>query len=77
MKYVLKNAQENEKSGLNVNRVVEVIMRADSAKNPKVSYTVGRDALFARIMSKLPQSIINKIVKVGIKYKVRQGQTLS
>lgn len=71
MDYVMKNAQKNESKGLDVNEVVKVIMKADSAKNPKLSYTVGCDALCAKMISKLPQSLINKIVKLGIKARIK------
>ena len=71
MKYVIANAQKNEKTGLSPDKVVDVILKADRSKNPKLSYTVGNDAFFAGLVSKLPQYIINKIVKFGIKMKIR------
>lgn len=71
MKYVIANAQKNEKTGLPPEKVVEVILKADRKKNPKLSYTVGKDAFFASLLSKLPQGLINEIVKFGIKMKVR------
>ena len=73
MKYVIANAQKNEKTGLPPEKVVDVILKADRKKNPKLSYTVGKDALMASILSKLPQSLINKIVKLGIKLKIKKG----
>ncbi len=39
-------------------------------QNPKASYIVGNDAVFAQFISKLPQDWINKLVKCGIKAKV-------
>ena len=71
MKYIIANAQKNEKTGLSPEKVVNVILKADRLNNPKLSYTVGKDAFFASLVSKLPQSVINKIVKFGIKMKVR------
>ena len=71
MEYVLKNAQKNETSGLSSDKVVEVILKADSAKNPKLSYTVGKDACFAHFVSKLPQCIVNKLIKFGIKIRMK------
>lgn len=70
MNYVLANAKRNESKGLSVNEVVKTIIKADNAKNPKLSYTVGTDALCAHIVSLFPQSIINNIVKLGIKIKI-------
>ncbi len=71
MEYILKNAEENEKTGLSVNEVVKVIIKADTAKKPKLSYTVGKDAFFASLISKLPQNIINKLIKFGIKLRMK------
>lgn len=71
MKYVIANAQKNAKTGLSPQKVVEVILKADRSDNPRLSYTVGRDAFMASLISKLPQGLINKIVKLGIKMKVR------
>lgn len=73
MKYLISNAQKNAKNGLPVSKVVNVILKADRLKNPKISYTVGLDAFFARMISKLPQSWINGIIKLGMKIKRVMG----
>ncbi len=73
MKYLISNAQKNAKNGLPVSKVVNVILKADRLKNPKTSYTVGLDAFFARMISKLPQSWINGIIKLGMKIKRVMG----
>ena len=73
MKYIIANAQNNTKKGLSVKKVVNTILQADSAKNPKLSYTVGADAFLAGIISKLPQNIINKIIKIGIKMRIKNN----
>jgi len=70
MKYIIANAQKNAKTGLPPKRVVDAILKADNSKNPKLSYTVGFDALIASLLSKLPQNILNKIIKFGIKIKI-------
>ena len=72
MKYVIANAQKNEKTGLPADKVVEVILKADHSDKPKLSYTVGKDAFIASLVSKLPQELINKIVKLGIQLKVNK-----
>ena len=72
MQYVLKNAKKNETSGLSVEKVVDVILKADMAKNPKLSYTVGGDALVAKFISKLPQNIINRLIRLGIKFRIEK-----
>ena len=73
MKYVIANAQKNEKTGLSPKKVVDVILKADRSDNPRLSYTVGKDAFMASLVSKLPQSWINKIIKLGIKLKIKNN----
>lgn len=70
MAYVAKNAHKNGSRGLSVDKVVETILKADRAKNPKLSYIVGRDAFFAHLVSKLPQRLINSIVKLGMRTRM-------
>ncbi len=71
VEYVLKNAKKNETCGLSVDKVVSVILRADSAIKPKLSYTVGADAFCAHLISKLPQGLINSLIKLGIKHRIK------
>ena len=70
MKFMEQNALKNRTKGLDVQKVVEVVLKADRLKNPKSSYTVGFDAKFAQILSKLPQDLLNKLVKVGLKARL-------
>ncbi len=72
MELIITNAQKNEKNGLSVSKVVDTIIKADSFRNPKLSYTVGKDAFFASLISKLPQNIVNSLVKLGLKAKMRR-----
>lgn len=72
MSYVISNAGKNEKNGLSVEKVVDVILKADKSENPKLSYTVGKDAFFASVVSKLPQGVINSLVKTGIRSRVNR-----
>lgn len=71
MQFIISNAQKNEQKGLQTSEVVKVILKADNAKNPKLSYTVGKDAFCAYLMSKMPQRIINKLVKLGLKLRMK------
>ena len=71
MEFIANNARKNEEKGLGVNEVVRVILKADRAKNPRLSYTVGPDAFGAYLISKLPQILINKLVKIGLKLRMR------
>lgn len=70
MKYMVANAHKNGKEGLSVDKVVSLILKVDKMDNPKPSYAVGFDAKVAEIVSKLPQGIINKLIKQGIKAKI-------
>ena len=69
MKYMVANAHKNGQNGLNVEKVVDLISKIDLMDNPKPSYTVGKDAKFAELMSKLPFDIQNKLIKFGMKRK--------
>lgn len=71
MAYVIKNAHNNEINGLSAEKVADIIIKADNAKKPKLSYTVGKDAFMASLMAKLPQDIINYIIKQGIKLRCK------
>ena len=68
---MIANAQKNEKKGLPVEKVVDVILKADKAKNPKLSYTVGRDAFVASLVAKLPQTCQNRLVEWGMKARIK------
>lgn len=74
MKYLVANAKNNETKGLNVEKVRDLIVKIDSLKNPKPSYTIGSDAKFAEIFSKLPQDVINYLIKKGLKIKVSSSK---
>jgi len=74
MKYMIANAERNKTRGLSADKVVDVILKADRAENPKLSYTVGGDALLASFVAKLPQAWINNIIKLGIKLKIRNNK---
>lgn len=71
MNYMIKNAHKNGKKGLDVNQVVSLIVKVDNMKNPRPSYTVGKDAFIAQIISKFPFSIQNKLIKFGMKMKLK------
>jgi hypothetical protein len=69
MQIMVQGAKYNEEKGLPVSKVVDLIKKIDVDKNPKSSYTVGLDAKFAEIFSKLPQDLINYIIDLGLKNK--------
>lgn len=65
--YMENNARKNEKSGLSVDVVVKKIAQIDSMENPRPSYCVGVDSIATAIVSKLPQCLLNKIIKLKLK----------
>ena len=71
MDYVLANSKRNQTRGLTAEDVAKVIIKVDGMKNPKLSYNVGKDSIVASIVAKLPQNIINNIVKLGIKLRIK------
>lgn len=71
MEFLAKNALQNETKGLPVNKVVKLIARVDRMKNPKSSYTIGKDAFAAELISKLPFTTINKLMKLGLNIKIK------
>ena len=72
MQFMIKNAKKNEVVGLSPQKVVDTILKADRAKKPKLSYVVGRDAFFASLIAKLPQTWINALVKFGMKSRIKK-----
>lgn len=69
MKYMVSNASKNGEKGLNVEKVVDLIVKIDNMNNPKPSYTVGFDAKVAEFISRLPFDLQNKLIKFGLKIK--------
>ena len=69
MFFMVKNARKNQTNGLDVSKVVKLISKVDKMKNPKPSYTIGIDSKMAEILSHLPLSWINKLVKLGLKIR--------
>ena len=67
---MLNSAHKNGQCGLDVNKVVKLIAKIDRIDNPKLSYTVGFDAKMAEIFSHFPQEIMNKLIRLGLKYKI-------
>ena len=64
--YLKQNALENEIKGLSVNKVVQIVSKIDKMSNPKPSYCVGFDSKLVSVVSKLPQYLLNKIIKFKV-----------
>lgn len=61
--FLMKNAGKNKNKGLDPQKVAEFIVKIEGLEKPKPSYTIGFDAKCAEILSHLPQSWINFIVR--------------
>lgn len=73
MTYMEANARNNALNGLPVSKVVKLIKNVCETKNPKVSYIIGRDAYAAELISKLPFSLQNKLMKFGLNKKINNS----
>jgi NAD(P)-dependent dehydrogenase (short-subunit alcohol dehydrogenase family) len=72
MEFIKLNALRNTNRGLDVKYVAKFIKKVSEKKNPRASYTLGADAKFAEFMSCLPQDWINKIVKFGLRSRIKK-----
>lgn len=72
MEFMLSNAEKNKDKGLEVQEVVDFILKVEGLENPKPSYTIGQDAKCAEILSHFPQSWINWIVKESLKQRMEK-----
>lgn len=62
-----KNALKNNTNGINVSAVTKTVLKVINSKNPKPSYNVGFAACMADILSHLPLSILNSLIKTKLK----------
>lgn len=70
MHFMIKNAHKNQTQGLDVSRVVNLIAEINYMDNPKPSYTIGFDAKIAEIISRLPQNLLNDIIKYNLERRI-------
>jgi short-subunit dehydrogenase len=68
--YLMKNAEKNKKTGLDAQKVADLIVEIEGLKKPKASYTIGFDAKCAEILSHFPQNWINMLVKKSLQLKM-------
>ena len=71
LEFLKNNALKNTSKGLQIEKVAQKIYQIDSMKNPKSSYTIGKDAKISEIISHLPQDIINSLIKFGLKCRMK------
>lgn len=64
--YIKKQALDSGKKGIDTYKAVEKIIEVIYSKNPKSSYNIGANAVFADILSKLPQDFLNALIKIKL-----------
>lgn len=65
--YLEKNAHSNNTKGIEIYKVVDKIIEAIEKKNPKSTYNVGFKASLVDLFSRLPQFLINYIIRLNLK----------
>jgi NAD(P)-dependent dehydrogenase (short-subunit alcohol dehydrogenase family) len=69
--FLAENARINQNKGLDARVVADLVIKIDSMKSPKPSYVVGLDAKIAEVISHLPASWINFLVKKALKKRCK------
>lgn len=70
MNFMVRNARKNQAQGLDVSKVVKLISEIAENDAPSPSYTIGFDAKVAEIVSRLPQGLINKLIKYNLNRRI-------
>ena len=68
--FLAGNARKNTQKGLKAQDIAKLVSKVLSKKNPKLSYNIGKDSHFARLLSFLPQKVCNFLVKTGLKKRI-------
>ncbi|MDD3436036.1 MAG: SDR family NAD(P)-dependent oxidoreductase [Candidatus Gastranaerophilales bacterium] len=61
--FMIETAQKGAQSGLDAQKVVDLVVKIEGLEKPKPSYVIGFDAKVAEVVSHLPQKWINFIVR--------------
>ena len=72
LEFLKANALKNTNKGLDVCKTAKIIKDIAFSKNPKTSYTIGRDARFAQILSMFPQDVVNRLVKFALEHRINK-----
>lgn len=71
LEFLKKNALSNTHKGLDVKIAAKKIKKISLKRFVKSSYLIGKDAIFAQILSYFPQDVVNKLVKLGLKMRIK------
>lgn len=67
LNFLEQNALKNNSKALDVSIVVDKVVKIIEMKNPKSSYTVGKQAFWAQVFSLFPQDFVNLLIKLKLK----------
>lgn len=69
--FLIKNARKNNDEGLLPKDISNLVSKILKCKNPKLSYNIGNDSFAARMLSLLPQKVVNALVKYSLKKRIK------
>ena len=69
--FLAKNARKNNDKGLEPTDIANLISKILKTKKPKMSYNIGKDSHFAKIISKLPKPLLNFLIKKGLEKRMK------
>lgn len=72
MEFMRDNALKNSNRGLKVEEVAKFIKEVAYKNKPKSTYTLGIDSKFGHFLSYLPQDLVNKLIKFGLKMRINK-----
>ena len=72
LEFLKVNALKNNNCSLDPVYVAKKIIKIMEKNNPRSSYNIGVDSKFMRIASKLPQDIVNNLVRTKLKYSLKK-----
>lgn len=70
--FLIENANKNSLHALNPIYAAKKIAHIVELKNPKPVYNIGIDAKFAKITRFLPQSLVNMLIKIVLKTRIKK-----
>ena len=71
LRFLADNVRKNNEKGLESKDIANLVSRVLLTKKPKLSYNIGKDSNFAKLLSFLPQDICNRLVKFGLKHRCK------
>ena len=71
LRFLAANAQKNNEKGLESKDIANLVLKILKTDKPKLSYNIGKDSYFARLLSYLPQSVCNSLVKFGLEKRIK------